>query len=269
MRILVSIANIAVAAIVVLSIWPFVTGEFGVDLPTANEVSWTYSNGNLTLAAPIRINNGGFYDVNDVVVYASARNQTGYEIFNSTSDWGTIPAGSIVPERLSFTLDLPKLLRDRSDWMIFHPDTFDVHVTISAKYTLRLVLFTADYQVPIPWDGLIQAMGFGTPSLVNSSGIYGVQVPYYIQTSELLHGLSGEFSISLRNGTGTTISTVAQGVTLGINYSNVLSLGANYTAAMDLLMNNQTLTAEIIVRFATAFQVTTVKQINWIAPMHW
>lgn len=269
LRISISMINIAIMVMIILAAWPFVTGDFGVDVPTQNDVAWSYSDGNITVSAPIGIRNGGFYDVNDVVVKMSVENETHYSIINSTNDWGTISAGSHVSRSVVFTVDLKKLLADGSTYMIFHPDSFVVDVEISAKYLLGLIIFTADYQVVYPWEGLIRDMGFLTPSLYNDTGAYGVKVPYWLDTNRLLVGLGGDYSVSLRNGTGINVADTTQHVNFGTNYSGNLSLNTNLLAAYDLLMNNQTLTATITVKLGPTFQITTVRQIQWVAPLHW
>ena len=269
LRISISMINIAIMVMIILAAWPFVTGDFGVDIPSQNDVDWSYSDGNITVSAPIGIRNGGFYDINDVVVKMSVQNETHYSIVNSINDWGTISAGSHVNRSVVFTVDLKKLLADGSTYMIFHPDSFVVDVEISAKYLLGLIIFTADYQVVYPWEGLILGMGFGTPSLYNHTGTYGVQVPYYLNTNHLLAGFGGDFAVSLKNGAGTSIANTSQHVSLGMNYSSTFALNTNLSAAFDLLMNNQTLTATITVKLGPTFQITTVRQIQWVAPMHW
>lgn len=269
LRISVSMINIAIIIMIILAAWPFVTGNFGVDVPSQSDVNWSYSDGNITVSAPIGIRNGGFYDINDVNVRMSVENETHYSIVNSTNNWGTISAGSHVSRSVVFTVDLKKLLADGSTYMIFHPDSFVVDVEITAKYMLGLIVFTADYQVVYPWEGLILGMGFGTPSLYNHTGTYGIQVPYYLNTNHLLAGLGGDFAVSLKNGTGTDLANTSHHVSLGLNYSSMFNLSTNPYAAFDLLMNNQTLTATITVKLGPTFQVTTVRQIQWVAPMHW
>jgi len=269
LRISISMVNIAIIVMIILAAWPFVTGDFGVDVPTKDDVAWSYSDGNITVSAPIGIRNGGFYDINDVNVTMSVKNETHYSIVNSYNYWGTISAGSHVTRSVVFTVDLKKLLADGSSYMIFHPDSFVVDVEINAKYLLGLIQFTADYQVVYRWDGLILGMGFQAPSLYNDTGTFGIKIPYWLNTSRLLVGLGGDYSVSLKNGIGMNIANTSQHVDLGKNYSSNLSLSLNSLAAYDLLMNNQTLTATVTVKFGPTFQVTTVRQIQWVAPMHW
>jgi hypothetical protein len=269
LRISISMVNIAIIVMIILAAWPFVTGDFGVDVPTQSDVSWSYDDGNITVSAPIGIRNGGFYDINDVNVTMSVKNETHYSIVDSFNNWGTISAGSHVTRSVVFTVDLKKLVADGSSYMVFHRDSFVVDVEISAKYLLGLIQFTADYQVVYGWDGLILGMGFLAPSLYNDTGTYGIKIPYWLNTNRLLVGLGGDYSVSLKNGIGNNIANTTQHVDFGKNYSSNFSLNMNPLAAFDLLMNNQTLTATVTVKLGSTFQITTVRQIHWVAPMHW
>ncbi len=269
LRIIISLVNIAIVFMIILAAWPFVSGDFGVDVPTQNDVAWTYSDGKITVAAPIGIRNGGFYSISNVMVTMRVENITHDSIVNSTNNWGTIAPGSHVNRSVVFTVDLKKLLANGSSYMIFHPDAFIVDVNIRANYLLGLISFDAAYQVRYPWSGLIHGMGLGSMSLYNQSGTYGLRIPYYLNTNTLLAGLGGDLSLSLKNGTGANIANSSQHVSLGRNYSGNLSLAMSSSAAFDLLMKNQTLTATITVKLGATFQIVEVRTIQWVAPRHW
>lgn len=267
-RIIISLANIVVAAIIVTSIWPFVTGDFSVDLPNQSEVDWSYSNGIATISAPVSIHNGGFYDIEDVKIFITVTNSTEFEIINSTDDWGIIRASSNFHETVEFSIDLGKMLSSGSAWMIFHPDFFDVHLLITCKYTWKLIGFSADYAIPINWDGLIRDIGFGTPTLDNSTlGHLRVIQPYYIWTNSLLAGFNGNFSAVLRNATNSNlIASSSDDIDLGINYSGELVFEVNVSQYLSLFLNNQTIEATISINMTGLPPIVEVRSIQWIAP---
>lgn len=268
-RIIASLANIAVAAMVVLSIIPFVTDQFNIDAPTIDDFEWSFSDGEIAVSAPIGISNGGFFDINDVVVTILVSNSSGTQIVSTVNQWGTIPSGGQTSRDINFSMDLDKMVDDGFGWMLSHSDRLLVKVAVSAKYTLKMIRFSADHELNIPWDGLVQDAGIGAPSLYNDTGSYGVQIPFYLRTADFLQGLGGNCSITLSNGTGSVISSASQDVLLGTNHSDTLSLALSAGAAKDMLMNNQTLTAEITVRLPSGSEITIVRPINWAAPMHW
>jgi hypothetical protein len=268
-RIIVSLANIAVAIIIILSFVPILLDEMRVDVPDSSDVAKVYSNGELSLSAPVTISNGGYYSIDDIVVGLTVTNQSGSVMLETENAWGAIPAGSEVVKQISATLPIDDLLSGAFQWMLFHPDLLIVDLNVTAKYTLDLIMFNAQYEIQLPWGGLIQGYGFGSPTLFNNTGSFGIQLPYYLKTDSILHGLSGEYDVRLLNGTGQQISNATQVVTFGTNSSGSLTLPLTYQSAYDLLMNNQTLTAEISVSLPGLLSHTLTKRIEWVAPMHW
>jgi hypothetical protein len=268
-RIMVSLANISIAVIVILSVLPLVSDGFSVDVPEADDILWSFSGGSLTLTAPFGVTNGGFFDINDVEIAFSVSNQSGSKMLDVVNRWGTISSGTHVTRDINLPIDLAKLVEDGFGWMMLHSDRLVVKVTVTAKYTMKTILFTADREIQLPWDGLIQSYGFGQPALVNSSGSYSVQLPYYLDTADVLYGLSRSASFSLSNGTGAEISSATEQVALGKNHSSVLVLPISQQAAVDLFFNNQTLTAEIDVGISTGLSFTLIRSMEWTAPMHW
>lgn len=265
LQISITIINIAVAALVLTSIYPFVTGNFQVHLPDDSDVGWYYDDGVVTLSAPVGITNGGFYDVTDVRLHVEVENISGFKICDSVSDWGTIQAGSEFMELIEVSVDIVDLLESGAYWMIFNRDYLDVSIEFNCKYTLGLIKFDAFYQVAVQWDGLIQDISFGSPELVNSSGEFYVRVPYTIATDDILSGL-GDFSLEVFNDTSSNpIASCDEQIALGTEYDGELALSVAPDVAFDLLFRNQTLTVEIEVGFRD-FSVETVETVDWVAP---
>jgi len=271
LRISISLVNIAVVVLVITSVWPFVTGEFSVDLPDQDEIEWNYVAGVLTLSAPFVINNGGFYSINDVVIYTTVVNSTGSQIIDSSEDWGTISAGSVFSETIDFSIDFANLISTGADWMIFHSDFLDIQIRITCRYTLGLIGFTADYVMPYIWDGLIIDFGFERADLANPSpGVYEVQQPYYIWTNSILSGFGGDFSVELRNAsTASLIASSTSHISLGVNYSDILVLSISQMDYLYLLTTNDTLIATILIELPGLPSIEETRLINWIAPIYW
>jgi len=265
LQISITVINIAVAALVITSIYPFVTDNFQVHLPDDSDVGWYYDDGVVTLSAPVGITNGGFYDVTDVRLHVEVENMTGFKICDSVSEWGTIQAGSEFMELLEVSVDVLELLESGAYWMLFNQDYLDVMIEFNCKYTLGLIKFDAYYQVAVPWDGLIQDISFGSPELVNSSGEYHVRVPYSITTDQILSGL-GDFGLEIYNDMSSNpIASSFEQISLGTEYDGELVLSVEPDVAFDLLYRNQTLTVEIEIGFRD-FSVETVETVDWVAP---
>ena len=268
LRIIISLVNIAVAAIVVTSVWPFITGDFTVNLPNEDEVDWSYSNGILTLSAPISIHNGGFYDIEDVVIRTTVTNSTGFDIINSSQDWNAIRAGSNFQETIDFSIDFGRLLSEGSAWMIFHQDFFDVHLQITCKYTWKLIGFSATYAVPINWEGLIRDIGFGNATLENPAPLqFRINQTYWVWTNSLLAGFGGDFSVELRNTTSSSlIASTSDHLTLGVNYSGNLVFNVDASQYLSLFLYNQTIEARITIDMVGLPSIVEVRSFQWTAP---
>ena len=223
--------NIAIVALAFTSIWPFPHGDFKVDLPSPNEVTWTYSDGMVHVTAPYSIDNGGYYDVHDLIIDYIVFNSSRYLIANQTILIGDIPAGQITSSEIDFQFDLLRLFNDGALGMVFTDDLLTFVVDVSCGYTMELVKFEAAYQVSVPWDALIQGWGVSSvqyPSTLPSPGSpISVDVTYWLQTSDILSGLPSA-QVTVRFFGNSTMLGQAQGtVQLGTNYSDTVTLSVN------------------------------------------
>jgi len=271
LRIVISIVNIAIAVLVITSVWPFVTGGFSVDLPQLDDIDWGYAGGLVTMSAPVTVYNGGFYSIDDVVIRATVTNSTGFELINVTENWGRIPAGSVFGENVDFSIDLQRLVSSGAYWIIFNSDFFEIEMTISCRYTLGLIGFSAEYNLPYSWDGLIIDMGFERGELISPSpGTYQISQPYYIWTNSILSGYGGDFTVELRNASsGALTASGTEHILLGQNYSDSLILTIEETEYLYLLTNNETFVATITIEFPGMPPIQQVRTISWIAPIYW
>ncbi|MEM2839401.1 MAG: hypothetical protein QW505_06020 [Thermoplasmata archaeon] len=271
LRIVISIINIIIATLVITSVWPFATGEFSVDLPRATDIDWGYSGGLVTLSAPVTVRNAGFYNIDDVIVRTSVTNSTKFELINATERWGRIPAGSVFGETVNFSIDFNSLMSSGADWMVFNPDFFEIEITISCRYTLGLIGFSAEYKLPYSWDGLIIDFGFGRGELESPSpGVYQISQPYYVWTNSILSGYAGDFSLDLRvASSGNLTASSTDHIVLGRNYSDSLVLAVSQADYLYLLSNNETFIATITLDFPGLPPMQQVRIVNWIAPIYW
>lgn len=226
----IALVNVAIVALVFTSIWPFPSGEFKVDLPNANDVTWSYSDGNVNVLAPFTIDNGWIYEVNDLSIRYSVTNMTGVLLGQDVIDIGTIPAGRTTTSHIEFTFNVTRLYNQGSLGMVFRDDSLHFDVGISCYYTMKLIKFDASYVADVPWDALIRAYGvtdirWGMPT----------QVDYYIETSRILAPLgSVPISVSVYDGNGTPLlyPPVTQNVQLGVNHTGTLTFTPLVPAAI-------------------------------------
>jgi len=175
--------NLVIFGLVLTSIWPFPSGQFKVDLPSASEVTWTYSDGVVHVVAPFSIDNGGFYDVDGLSISYQVTNYSRSSLAADTLVIGQIPAGGAVSSRLEFDFDLLRLYDEGAVWMVFHEDMLFFHIEVSGLYTMKLVEFDADYSVSMPWLPPIESYDVNPvwPPVGNQ-----VSVDWWLNTTRIL-----------------------------------------------------------------------------------
>lgn len=228
LQVAIAVVNLVIAALLVTSVWPFPSGNFKVDLPSPNEISWTYAGGLVHVVAPYTIDNGGFYDVDDLTIRYRVLNWSSYEITAATISMGTVPAGRVTTSSLDFTFDLLRLYRDGATWMVFNDDLLRFYVEVSCLYTSRLIKFEASYQVSVFWEALIQSWGVSgvryPSSYPGPPAPFSVSIDYWLETSNLLAPLSPAQVTVVYFGNETELGRAQTTVMLGGNNSGTVSL---------------------------------------------
>ena len=228
LQLAIAVVNIVIAALVFTSIWPFPSGDIKIDLPSAPEVSWTFDDGVVHVTAPFSIDNGGFWDIEDLVVRFEVTNYSLAPLFNDTIHYGTIKVGDVLTSSLDFEFDLLERYNQGITWMVFNWDMLNFYVEVSCGYTKKLVKFDATYEVSVVWDPLVQSYGLlndtCTYSRATTSGPVSVSIDYWLATSEILSSLpTAELTVNLA-ANSTDLSQTQTTIQLGGNYSDVISM---------------------------------------------
>jgi hypothetical protein len=233
----IAVVNIVIFALVFTSIWPFPNGDFKIDLPDSDDVEWSYSSGTVYVSAPFSIENGGFYDVEDLVITYEVTNYTESRIHSAEIVIGTIPAGEVTVGTIDFTLPLLELYSEGITWMVFNDDYLHFVVDVSCAYTARLVNFYAEYSVSIPWDALIREVQADEVYLDGTE----LHIDYHLTTSDLLDGLSTTLRAYLYDGS-TMIAQETQTIQLGGTHRGTLTFDL---LSLSAIPDRIVLTAEI------------------------
>ena len=227
LQLAIAVVNLFIVGLVFTSVWPFPSGDFNVDLPSASEITWTYAEGVVQVHAPYTIDNGGFYDVSQLTLSYLVTNYSHYEIMENTIDIGNIPAGSVYPSSLDFDFDLMSLYNNGAQWMIFNDDLLNFHVEVSCYYTMELVKFDASYQVSVPWDALIRGYGISNYTIDPPATLgdpMSVSVDYWLSTTDLLDNLPPAQVTVRYMGDATQMGTVDTSVQLGGNHTQTVMM---------------------------------------------
>ena len=215
----VAVVNIVIFILAFTSIYPFPAGDFKIDLPSPNEITWEYSSGVVTVTAPYSVDNGGYYSVEDLTLGYQVSNYSGVPIADDVLELGNMKAGAVTSGEIVFELDLMDMYSRGLTWMIFNDDLLEFEVDVSCYYTMQLVKFDAVYSVSIPWDALIQSISVGEP-LFDPMDPQTILIPYSLTTSNVLQGSTTLHAELLDDG--VTISEADEVVELGTSDSGAV-----------------------------------------------
>jgi len=210
--------NFVIFLLAFTSIYPFPAGDFKVDLPSPNEILWNYDSGVVTVTAPFSIDNGGFYDVDDLELRYEVTNYTSVPIAQDVIDLGTVKAGAVTAGEIEFSFDLLELYNEGLTWMVFNDDLLNFVVEVSCFYTMKLVKFDARYSVSLPWDALIQDVA--VEDIRFDPGSMQLFVDYRVATSDILSS-DAVLAASLLDGS-SVVSEVFETVRLGMIHTGTL-----------------------------------------------
>lgn len=223
----IAFVNVLLFALVFTSVWPFPSGDFDVNLPSPNEVVWGYEDGVVTVSAPYSIDNGGFYDVDDLLITYEVTNYTDEYLVSGEIDIGTLPAGQVTADSIEFTFPLLEMYESGADWMVFNDDFLYFSVDVSCYYTMKLVHFYAQYNVSVPWDALIREVAFDGASTEGTQ----LLVDYHVITSDVLEGTTS-MHVYLYDG-ATVVAHEAETVVLGRYHAGTLVFDLPLSAVPD------------------------------------
>jgi hypothetical protein len=227
LQLAVAAVNLTIVALVFTSVWPFPSGEFKVDLPSANDVEWGFSDGVVHITAPYTIDNGWIYDVDDLTITYSVTNGTHSELAGDIITIGSIPAGEVNSSVLDFEFDLLAQYGAGIEWMVFHEDMLFFHLEVSCLYTMKMIQFDATYQVSVPWDALIQGYGLSDDYSYSVGPPVSVNVSYWLNTSRLLRGLPAADVTVSYFGDDTLMGQTTTTIQLGDAYTGVIVMDIN------------------------------------------
>ncbi len=203
--------KLMVAAIVVLSIVPLLTGGIGLDLESENEAGMTLEGGVIHMEMPITVRNDGFFDINDLTVSFTFMNEEGDVLAVSEGQPMDIPAGKETEVAIELALNLYDLDRQVRSDLIFNGTEMNFDAEISAKYTLDLVQLSVEVASDMGFGPLVsdlQVEEWGAQPLEEGSDRF-VQVPFSFRADDVLNGLETYAITEYRDQDGYT-STVNQ-----------------------------------------------------------
>ncbi|MHC1680408.1 MAG: hypothetical protein AB9860_04045 [Methanomassiliicoccales archaeon] len=229
--------KLMVAAIVILSILPLLTGGIGLDIENGDEGGMTLEGSTISMEMPITVRNDGFFDINDLTVSFTFMNEEGDVLAVSEGDPMDIPAGEETEVAIAFALDLLDLDQQVRSDLIFNGTEMMFDAKISAKYTLDMVQLSVEAGSDMGWGPFISDLQVEEwNAYANEEGDDRfVNVPFHFRADDVLNGLQTFTVTEYRDEDGYT-SNVTQSVYLSQQVNEMAKIPLSQEA-YDRLMN--------------------------------
>jgi len=214
-RLIIIAFKLMVAAIVVLSILPLLTGGIGLDMDDGSEGGMTLDGSVIRVQMPITVRNDGTFDINDLQVSFIFMNEDGDVLAESEGEQMDIPAGRETEITIGLALDLLDLERRVRSDLIFNGTEMIFDAMISAKYTLDMVQLSVEVGSDMEWGPFVSDLQVEAwnAQAMEEGGDRFMYVPYSFQADDVLAGLETLTITEYRDESGYS-SNITQSVQL-------------------------------------------------------
>ena len=256
--------HLLIFAMVFIAIYPVATRS--IDVLNIGEASWSFDGRNVTINIPVKIKNGGLYNINGMRLYLDVKNRS-YDFVHVDESLGNIPGGVIKTVHVRIPIDLQKIYKIEAP-IFFHfwnYDTFHVSFMFSLKYMFNMIHFESVYVGNETWEPIVKSFQTYHPSLLNESGgNVHIILPYKIVTAHYLWG-KGKFSGKVY-GEGN-VGDFDTTFKLGGEYTGKLNLLFNSSYAKSLITKSQNLHLRGNISFM-GFKIPLNTDYRWGAPLN-
>ena len=254
--------DLLIAAIIVLSILPLVTGEVTVDLPEDGIGEPIVTDDVVTLTVPVDIHNGGYFDIQDLRLRFRV-SDGGQLLTEQATPASNVPAGQTEHLDLTLTLDLNEIPEEKLQDLVFNSTVLDVEVSLEVGYSLGLVKASATAHQEIEWEPMITDLTIETDNAqftTNGTSV-DVAVPYSFRASEVAAGNTLDLRAQLSNAT-TIIGTSSETIVVQQQNQGEFVFTVPQSTAMWLATHPEVLTLSVDTAFLGAtFHME--QNINW------
>jgi len=170
-------ATAALWILVILFSGTVVYSAMQIGMDFGEEPEMTVSNGEMTMAIPFSISNGGLYDISElnITTVIAAENET--VISRSTTTVPLISRGKTVNETHDIRLSLDDMLTKNLTYMLFNDINLSVGMLVGLTYAYAIPL-TVSTSLPMPWGAPLNNLTIGEPSFTAiGESSYNVTVP--------------------------------------------------------------------------------------------
>ncbi|MFO8110457.1 MAG: hypothetical protein R6U17_08085 [Thermoplasmata archaeon] len=247
-RILSTLFTLAVIIMFVLAIYssflnPLINRSPFVELPSEDDIDWSFDEETLLVETVLTMENDGFYEMQDIQMDFDL---FGFDrtLYSETVSVESLGIGEKRDEPMSFAINLNDFDDDEIEEFVFNRCDFKVSTRMTAKYPLSLMQLKMAYEETIQWDGVVLSLEFDherafVNSLPDQEGSV-LTIPFEVETNDLLEGDANVFITMYDQSKDTVYSTEDISIPLGGYESHELSFELDEDSTEEFITNSQT-----------------------------
>ena len=256
--------HLIVFVMIFLAIYPVATRS--IDILDIGKSTWSFDGRNVTIDIPIKVRNGGLYDINNMRLYLNVKNES-YDFIHVDESLGNIVGGAVRTVHVKIPIDLRKIydMESPTFYHFWSYDTFHIDFNFSLNYLFNMVYFKSSYTGDETWEPIIKSFQTYHPSLLNESGgKVRIILPYKIVTA---HYLWGDAKFSGRVYGKGDVGNFNTSFKLGGKYNGEINLLFNASYAKSLITKSQNLHLQGNITFM-GFKIPLNTDYRWGAPLN-
>ncbi len=216
------------------------------------------------MSVPLTITNPTYYDIEDLTLSFEIRDGSGEYITGSSTEPVNVIAGEENELDIEMSLDLSDIDITELDEIVFEGTILEITVGLHAGYMLGLVWLDVTVPFEQEMDPLVNDYGADAEGATLDQENRTFDIPYYIDTNDMLDGHDALVGMRLSNSTGIMGSGDAS-MELGGYHEGECALMLSNESIESLMTTEQDLTLEMDVSIEGA-SVTLIQHYHWAPP---
>jgi len=154
--------------------------------------------GTLKLSMPIIVNNTGFYEINELKIITTLKDQDGRVIVTNTTTMREIKRGDLRSEIHAISLSLDDILL-RMKHLLFNDTKIKLLILIGLKYAYALGFQISASNISIPWGAPLYGLNFREINIQSFNGTHiFLEVSLYLENHSFFD-IGGNLHLAVYN----------------------------------------------------------------------
>ncbi|MFW6141802.1 MAG: hypothetical protein ACOC53_04515 [Candidatus Saliniplasma sp.] len=269
LKIILAVFSVIIIILSVTSVFPAMTGDIEVDIPTEDEIEWDIDENDLYLRGDMWVNNSGYYSMDNINIQVEI---VGFNrsLFNDTIYVPSVVMGENKKIELELQTSLDDFTEEELDDLVFEGIDLKIVSYMNANYPFSILNFNLDYESTVEWEGLVEMFEYDEDYIDLTSNDEGavVSLPYTVETNEYL---SGDSTIELElydENKEELYSSTELTIPLGVYESDTVDFLIDDPLIEELVFNSQELVLTSQITFSDFdLELEREEIYSWEAPV--